>query len=131
MYQWSWMLIICLCTHLALTPQVLTWIMRMLHKSLGKLTVMKKFLHLSKYWGSLIIIIWIGVLTFSLLLKLPSRKQPWESVAAFGNAVVNAALCWFYDGKKMPSQRFSHMRSFFSGFTVLLIIPERFNLVYN
>ena len=26
--------------------------------------------------------------------------QPWESVAAFGNTVVNAILCWFYDGKK-------------------------------
>ena len=26
-------------------------------------------------------------------------------------------------------KKFSHMRSFFSGFTVLLIIPERFNLV--
>ena len=24
----------------------------------------------------------------------------WESAAAFGNAVVNAVLCWFYDGKK-------------------------------
>ena len=27
-------------------------------------------------------------------------KQPWESKAAFGNAVINAVLCWFYDGKK-------------------------------
>ena len=26
--------------------------------------------------------------------------QPWESAAVFGNAVVNAVLCWFYDGKK-------------------------------
>ena len=26
--------------------------------------------------------------------------QPWELAAAFGNAVVNAVLCWFYDGKK-------------------------------
>ena len=31
------------------------------------------------------------------------KKQPWELVAAFGNAVVNAVLCWFYDAKKMPS----------------------------
>ena len=23
--------------------------------------------------------------------------QPWESTVAFGNAVVNAILCWFYD----------------------------------
>ena len=57
--------------------------------------------------------------------------QPWESTAAFGNAIVNADQCWFYDGKKMLLYRFSHMWSFFSGFTVLLIIPERFNLVYN
>ena len=27
-------------------------------------------------------------------------KQPWESAAAFGNAVANAILGWFYDGKK-------------------------------
>ena len=27
-------------------------------------------------------------------------KQPWESAVAFGNAVVNTILCWFYDGKK-------------------------------
>ena len=27
-------------------------------------------------------------------------KQPWESAATFGNAVVNVILCWFYDGKK-------------------------------
>ena len=26
--------------------------------------------------------------------------QPWESAAAFGNAVVNAVLCWFWVGKK-------------------------------
>ena len=25
--------------------------------------------------------------------------QPWELAAAFGSAVVNAILCWFYDGK--------------------------------
>ena len=32
----------------------------------------------------------------------PEYDQPWESAAAFGNAVVNAVVCWFYDGKKMP-----------------------------
>ena len=48
------------------------------------------------------------------------------------NVVANAVPCWFYDGKKkMPLQRFSHMWTFFSGFTVLLIIPERLNLVYS
>ena len=26
--------------------------------------------------------------------------QPWESAAAFGNAIVNAVLCWFNDSKK-------------------------------
>ena len=52
--------------------------------------------------------------------NLPFITEPWELVAAFDNAIVNATLCWF-----------SHMQSFFSGFTVLLIIPERFNLVYN
>ena len=26
--------------------------------------------------------------------------QPWELAVAFGNAIVNAALCWFYDDKK-------------------------------
>ena len=26
--------------------------------------------------------------------------QPWESAVTFGNANVNAILCWFYDGKK-------------------------------
>ena len=26
--------------------------------------------------------------------------QPWVFAAAFGNAVVNAVLYWFYDGKK-------------------------------
>ena len=31
------------------------------------------------------------------------KTQPWESAAAFGNAVINAVQCWFYDGKKMPS----------------------------
>ena len=25
--------------------------------------------------------------------------QPWKSAAAFGNTVVNAVLCWFYDDK--------------------------------
>ena len=29
--------------------------------------------------------------------------QPWEKAAAFGNAVVNAVLCWFSDCKNMPS----------------------------
>ena len=24
----------------------------------------------------------------------------WESAVAFGNAVINAVLCWFYDDKK-------------------------------
>ena len=52
--------------------------------------------------------------------EVASAASSWESAAAFGNAVVNAILCWFSD-----------MRSFFSGFTVLLIIPERFNLVDN
>ena len=28
------------------------------------------------------------------------RKQPWELAVAFDNAIVNAVLCWFYDGKK-------------------------------
>ena len=28
------------------------------------------------------------------------QYQPWEFAAAFGNAVVNAVLYWFYDGKK-------------------------------
>ena len=27
-------------------------------------------------------------------------SQKWVSAVAFGNAVVNAVLCWFYDGKK-------------------------------
>ena len=54
------------------------------------------------------------------LTNLPFFTEPWELVAAFDNAVINAILCWF-----------SHMQSFFSGFRVLLIIPERFNLVYN
>ena len=26
--------------------------------------------------------------------------QPWKLTAAFGNAVVNVVLCWFYDGEK-------------------------------
>ena len=34
------------------------------------------------------------------LMSLDIDDQPWESAAAFGNAVVNAVLCWFYDGKK-------------------------------
>ena len=57
--------------------------------------------------------------------------QPWGSAVAFGNAVVNAALYWFYDGKKNAVVKVFTMRSFLSGFTVLLIVPERFNLVYN
>ena len=61
---------------------------------------------------------------------LTEYLQPWESAAAFGNAVVNAVLCWFYDGEKNAVVRvFTY--AVFSGFTVLLIIPERFNLVYN
>ena len=34
------------------------------------------------------------------LYSLPI-EQPWESAVSFGNAVVNAVLCWFYDSKKM------------------------------
>ena len=34
------------------------------------------------------------------LMSLDIDDQPWESAAAFGSAVVNAVLCWFYDGKK-------------------------------
>ena len=33
--------------------------------------------------------------------------HPWESAAAVGNAVVNAVLCWIYDGKKIAIERFS------------------------
>ena len=29
-----------------------------------------------------------------------NQKQPWELAAAFGNAVVNAVLFWFYDSKQ-------------------------------
>ena len=29
--------------------------------------------------------------------------QPWELVAAFRNAIVNAVLFWFYEAKKMLS----------------------------
>ena len=36
----------------------------------------------------------------SLMSPTPAPPQPWESVAAFSNTVVNAILCWFYDGKK-------------------------------
>ena len=35
----------------------------------------------------------------------------------------------FTTTEKMLSYKFSHMQSFFLGITVLLIIPERFNLV--
>ena len=28
------------------------------------------------------------------------QQQPWESAVTFGNAVVNAVLCWFYNSKK-------------------------------
>ena len=31
--------------------------------------------------------------------------QPWESAATFGNANVNAILCWFYDGKKKKKKK--------------------------
>ena len=31
--------------------------------------------------------------------------QPWESAAAFGNVVVNAVLCWFYNGKKNAAKK--------------------------
>ena len=36
----------------------------------------------------------------STILAMFLIFQLWESGAAFGNAVVNAVLCWFYDGKK-------------------------------
>ena len=35
--------------------------------------------------------------------------QPWESAAAFGNAVVNAVLCWFYDSKKKCRRKGFHI----------------------
>ena len=31
---------------------------------------------------------------------LASLLQPWESAAAFGNAIANATLCWFYESKE-------------------------------
>ena len=45
-----------------------------------------------------------------------------------GNRRWHSAMPSSYVG--FMTARFSHMRSFFPGFTVLLIIPERFNLVY-
>ena len=39
----------------------------------------------------------------SLLLKIDELidiAQPWELVAAFGNAILNAVLCWFYNNKR-------------------------------
>ena len=33
--------------------------------------------------------------------------QPWESVAAVGNTVVNAVLCGIYNDKKIAVERFS------------------------
>ena len=38
----AWMLVICLCTHLLLTKQVLKWIMKTYHKSLEKLALLEK-----------------------------------------------------------------------------------------
>ena len=62
-------------------------------------------------------------------------RQLCESAAAFGNAIVNVVLCCFYDGKKKKKKNavvkvFTYA-VFFSGFTVLLIISEKFDLVYN
>ena len=38
---------------------------------------------------------------FNYRIYLRERSlQPWKSTAAFGNAVVNVILCWFYGGKK-------------------------------
>ena len=31
---------------------------------------------------------------------------PWDSTAVFGNAIVNAVLCWFYDDKKYRRKGF-------------------------
>ena len=44
---------------------------------------------------------------------------------------MSSYLLWFYDGKKNAVVKVFTMWSFFSGFTVLLIIPEIFNLAYN
>ena len=42
----------------------------------------------------------VVVFLFWIFVKQYAQKQPWEPAAAFGNAVVNAVLCWFFDGKK-------------------------------
>ena len=34
------------------------------------------------------------------------QLQPWELVAAFGNAIVNAILCWFYNARKCRCKGF-------------------------
>ena len=34
---------------------------------------------------------------------MKNLSQPWESVVAVGNAVVNAVLCGIYDSKKLLS----------------------------
>ena len=56
--------------------------------------------------------------------------QPWESAAAFGSAVVNAVLCWFYDGKKCHRKGF-HICGLSFQVLQCFIILERFDLVYN
>ena len=46
--------------------------------------------------------------------------QPWELAAAFGNAVVNAVLCWFYDGKiKAVVTVFTYMIFLFRFYSVV------------
>ena len=47
-------------------------------------------------------------------------QQPWESTAAFGNVVVTAVLCWFYDSKKNAVIKvFTHVVFLFRFYSVV------------
>ena len=47
-------------------------------------------------------------------------KQPWESVAAVGNAIINAILCGISNNKKIVAVRFSMFVVFI--FTTYIIV---------
>ena len=74
---------------------------------------------------------------FSLFWKdlffLSFTKQPWEFMAIFGNAYVNVALFWFYEGKKKYHRKDFHVWGlyFHVSCTVFFIIFEKFNLIYD
>ena len=56
------------------------------------------------------------------MVKTNNSKITWESAAAFGNAVVNAVLCWFYDGKK---------NAFIKVFTYVVFLFRFYSVVDN